>query len=431
MNYHLKNGRIVDPASKIDKTADILIVDGVIEKIGQKLSIGADGETIDLKGIVVAPGFIDMHVHFREPGQEHKETIATGSRAAAEGGFTAVCCMPNTNPAIDDPSIISEINKKAASSGVPVDVYVIAAVTKGRQGKELAPMMELADAGALAFTDDGAPVENAEVMRRALEYASMIGKPIIQHAEDVSLTRGGAMNEGSVSTALGMPSMPPVAEEIIVERDLTLSTYAGAAYHVAHISTRGAIEAVRRAKKGGASVTCEVTPHHFALSDEEVRSFDTNTKMNPPLRTKDDIEAAIEGLRDGTIDVIASDHAPHSYDEKQVEFAYAPFGIVGLETAVGLAFTELLYHKVLTLAQIIQKFSINPRKILHLPQLRIKEGETANLTFLDPKFEWKVDVEKFHSKSKNSPFHGRKMKGKAIGIFNKGILHLGSREDAG
>jgi dihydroorotase len=426
MNYLLKNGRIIDPALKLDKVADLLIVEGVIEQIGGKVKAEGGTEIIDLKGAVIAPGFIDMHVHLREPGFEHKETIASGCRAAAAGGFTAVCCMPNTNPAIDEAGMVSEILFKAARTGVPVDVFPVAAVTKGREGKELSQMMELAEAGAVAFTDDGAPVGSAEMMRRAFEYSSMIDKPIIQHAEELTLTRGGVMNEGAVSTALGMQGMPPVAEDMIVLRDMAIAEYVKAQYHVAHISTRGAVEAVRRGKKKGINVTCEVTPHHFTLDHDAVRSFDTNTKMNPPLRTKDDIEAVKEGLRDGTIDVIATDHAPHSYDEKQVEYRFAPFGIVGLETALGLACTELVHKKVISVNELIEKLSVNPRKILHLPRVEIREGAKANLTFFDPKMEWTVDITSFKSKSKNSPFHGWKLRGRALGIFNNGELFLSS-----
>jgi dihydroorotase len=312
---------------------------------------------------------------------------------------------------------------KAVNDGL-VDVFCVGAVTKGREGNELAPMMELAEAGVVGFTDDGAPVMDADKMRRALEYASMLKKPILQHAEDISMTKGGVMNEGFVATSLGLPPMPSVAEEIMVARDIKLVEYVKAQYHVAHISTAGTVELIRNAKQKKLPVTCEVTPHHFSLTDDAVRSFDTNTKMNPPLRTQDDVEALKEGLKDGTIDVIATDHAPHSFDEKQVEFAYAPFGIVGLETALGLCCTELVEKKILTLIQLIEKLSVNPRKILHLPDIKIAEGEEANLTFLDPAREWTVNVNEFKSKSKNSPFDGWKLKGKAIGIINNGVLLL-------
>jgi|ERR1041385_3374977 dihydroorotase len=425
MNILLKNGRLIEPTSGKDEILDLLIMNGVIEKMGAKINAPSGTETIDMSDKIIAPGFLDMHVHLREPGYEHKETIETGALAAASGGFTSMCCMPNTKPAIDEAPIIHYINERSrnVNNGI-VDVYSVAAVTKGRAGKELSPMMELVEAGAIAFTDDGAPIENAEIMRRALEYASMLGKPIIQHAEDISMTKGGVMNEGRVSTALGMQPMSPVAEEIMIARDLHLADYTNGQYHVAHISTAGSVELVRRAKQRGGHVTCEVTPHHFTLTDEAVRSFDTNTKMNPPLRSRDDVEAMKEGLRDGTIDVIATDHAPHSYDEKQVEFMYAPFGIVGLETAIGLAIKELVESKILSLNVLIEKFSINPRKILHLPSIKIVEGEQANITLIDPLIKWIVDVQRFKSKSKNSPFDQWKLQGKAVGIINNNSIHL-------
>jgi dihydroorotase len=285
-------------------------------------------------------------------------------------------------------------------------------------------MGELHDAGAVAFSDDGSPVASAEVMRRALEYVRMFDAPIIQHAEELSLTRGGAMNEGIVSTSIGMPGIPPIAEELIVARDIALVEYIGGRYHVAHVSTAGSLELIRRAKAKGLQVTCEAAPHHFTLTDEAVRGFDTNTKMNPPLRTREDVEALKLGLCDGTIDAIASDHAPHSVDEKQVEFINAPFGIIGLETAVALAITELVAANILTWSQLVEKVSVNPRRILQLPVPKIQPQEKANLTLVDPEQEWVVDVSKFKSKSKNSPFHGKRLTGRAVGIVNNGILHL-------
>ncbi len=427
MKLHLKGGRLVDPVSGKDESLDFLIVDGQFEKVGKNLSADGSYNSVDMRGKVIAPGFIDMHVHLREPGFEHKETIETGCTAAAAGGFTAVCCMPNTNPAIDDESVASYVHEKGRTvcEGI-VDVYPIAAVTKGREGVELAPMAELVEAGAVGFTDDGSPVASAEIMRRALEYSSMYGIPIIQHAEESTMTQGGCMNEGLTSTRLGMAGIPPVAEELMIARDIILLRYVKKArYHVAHISTRGALDHVRKAKKEGLKITCEVTPHHFTLTEEAVSGFDTNTKMNPPLRTADDRAALMEGLRDGTIDVIATDHAPHTIDEKEVEYTQAPFGIVGLETAVGLSITEVVEKKVLTLFQLIEKLSTNPRRILSLPIIRIAEGEPANLTLLDPSAEWTVNIGSFHSKSKNSPFNGWRLKGRAIGILNNGKALLG------
>jgi len=422
MKLHLKFGRLIDPVQGKDTAIDMLIVDGRIDKIGASLSSDKSFEVIDLKNKVIAPGFIDMHVHLREPGYEHKETIETGCASAAAGGFTAVCCMPNTNPAIDEESVARYVQEEGRRvTGGLVDVYPIAAASKGRKGEELSPMAELAKAGAVAFSDDGAPIANAELMRRIFEYSSMYGLPIIQHAEEPTMTKTGLMNEGFVSTRLGMPGIPPIAEELMIARDIVLLRYIPKAkYHVAHISTAGSIECVSQAKAQKLNITCEVAPHHFSLTDEAVASFDTNLKMSPPLRTKSDVQAMKEALQDGTIDVIATDHAPHTIDEKEVEFAQAPFGIVGLETAVGLSITELVSQKYLTLVQLIEKFSVNPRRILSLPVIKIQEGEIANLTLIDPELKWAVDVQSFRSKSKNSPFDGRKLKGKAIGILNNG-----------
>ena len=383
-----------------------------------------DCEVIDLRGKIVAPGFVDMHVHLREPGFEHKETIETGTLSAAHGGFTAVCCMPNTNPAIDDESIVRFVHSqgKLVNKGI-VDVYPIGAVTKGRAGKELSSIAELVQAGAVGLSDDGAPVFDAEIMRRVLEYAGMFDVPVIQHCEEPSLVRGGVMNEGFVATELGLPGIPSVAEEIMIARDILLTEYTNSRYHVAHMSTAGSVKLVREAKQKGIAITCEVTPHHFTLTDDAVRSFDTNTKMNPPLRTRDDVEAMKQGIREGIVDVIASDHAPHSLDEKEVDYLQAPFGIVGLETAIGLAITELVSSNLITFSQLIEKFSTNPRKIIKRP-IDIREGNSANFTFIDPEIRWKVEVSRFKSKSKNSPFNGKALKGRAIGIFNRGELLL-------
>jgi dihydroorotase len=420
MNIHLKSGRLIDPHSGKDETTDMLIRDGIIERIGKNIPEQKNYTVIDLKKKVMAPGFIDIHVHLREPGYEHKETIETGCASAAAGGFTAVCCMPNTNPAIDDESVARYVRDtgKRVTGGL-VDVFPIAAATKGRKGEELSPIAELAQAGAVAFSDDGAPIAGAEMMRRILEYSSMFGLAVIQHAEEPTLTKGGAMNEGFQSTRLGMPAIPPIAEELMVARDIILLRYIPKAkYHVAHISTGPTIELVRKAKAEKLNITSEAAPHHFAMTDEAVESFDTNTKMNPPLRTRDDVEAVKQGLKDGTIDAIATDHAPHTIDEKEVEYTEAPFGIVGLETSFGLSYTELVEKKYLSLYQLIEKYTINPRRIVGLPQIVFEEGAPANLTLLDPEKEWTVDIQAFRSKSKNSPFHGRHLIGKALGIIN-------------
>ena len=423
MSLLLKNGRLLDPATGRDESLDLFITDGRIDRMGRSLP-AQNAQVVDLTGKVIAPGFLDMHVHLREPGYEHKETIATGCAAAAAGGFTGVSCMPNTNPPLDDESVIRFIQAKArvAMNGL-VDVHPVAAVTMGRKGEHLAPLAELATAGAVGFSDDGDPVFDAEIMRRALEYSKMFKKPIIQHAQDPSLSKGGVANEGIVATSLGLPVIPRLAEEIMVARDIQLAEYTGGLYHVAHVSTAETVQTVRRAKARGIGVTCEVTPHHFVLTDESLRGYDTNFKMNPPLRTQDDIEAMKSGLRDGTIDVIATDHAPHSFDEKEVEFQAAPFGIIGLETALGLTFTELLGKNVLSLYQIVEKLSTNPRRVLHLPEIRIQEGETANLTIFDPVSEWVVDPGAFRSHSRNSPFGGYRLKGKPFGVLNNGQVY--------
>jgi dihydroorotase len=426
MKVHLKNGRLIDPVSGKDESLDFLIVDGKYETIGKSVTTDASTQVIDLKNKLVVPGFIDMHVHLREPGFEHKETIESGCASAAQGGFTAVCCMPNTNPAIDDESVVRYVHEKAKSvcNGI-VDVYPVAAATKGREGKELSPMAELARAGAVGFTDDGSPISSPEVMRRALEYSSMYGLVVIQHAEESAMTHGGCMNEGFTSTRLGLPGMPPIAEELMIARDIILVNYVpNARYHVAHISTNGSLDQIRRAKAKNLNVTCEVTPHHFTLTDESVEGYDTNTKMNPPLRTKEDVHAMKEGLRDGAIDAIVTDHAPHTIDEKEVEYTQAPFGIVGLETAVGLAITELVEQGFLSLYQLVERFSTAPRRICSLPPITIKEGEVANLTFIDPKTTWTVNTHSFKSKSKNSPFQGSLLKGRTVGIFNNCQLML-------
>ncbi len=418
MQLLLKNATLIDPVSGHDGPMDLHIMDGVIQQRGASLAVSR-AQVIDLHGRVVAPGFVDMHVHLREPGFEHKETIGSGVAAAAAGGFTAVCCMPNTNPPIDDQSVVRFIQAKArlALNGL-VDVYPVGAVTVGRKGEQLAPLAELAQAGAIAFSDDGDPVESAELVRRALEYGGMFNRPLIQHAQDRPLTRNGVMNEGFTATELGLPGMPGIAEEVMVARDIRILEFTGGRYHVAHASTAGTVDLIRTAKARGLQASCEVTPHHFTLTDDAVRSFDTNTKMNPPLRTRADVEALREGLRDGAVDAIATDHAPHSFDEKQVEYQSAPFGIVGLETAIGLAVTELVRKNILSLYQLVEKLSTNPRAILGLPAIRIAEGEHANLSVFDPAAQWVVDPARFKTMSKNSPFAGFRLTGRSVGVIN-------------
>ncbi|MEK6649430.1 MAG: dihydroorotase [Bacteroidota bacterium] len=428
MNILLKGGRLIDPSSGVDEHRDVHIIDGRIERVAPSLTAKSGTRVIDLKGAWVVPGLIDIHVHLREPGYEHKETIETGCASAREGGFTTVCCMPNTNPAIDDESVARYVRQKGREVlGGIVDVLPIAAATKGRKGEELAPIAELVEAGAVGLSDDGSPIASAEIMRRVLEYSSMYGIVVIQHAEEPSMTRGGCVHEGYTSTRAGLPGIPSVAEELCVARDLILLRYVPKArYHVAHISTAPSIELVRRGKRDGLNVTAEVTPHHFTLTDEVVATYDTNTKMNPPLRTREDVDATREGLRDGTIDVIATDHAPHTIDEKEVEYIAAPFGIVGLETAVGLTISELVRPGILTPFQAVEKLATNPRRIVGIPAVRIEAGEVANLTIIDPETTWTVQTSAFRSKSKNSPFQGRTLTGRSIGIINNGHAYLPS-----
>ena len=424
--FLLKHGTLIDPVSGHEGAMDIHVVDGTIAQLGPNLS-AQSAEVIDLKGKILAPGFIDMHVHLREPGFEHKETIATGVAAAAAGGFTAVCCMPNTNPAIDDESVVQYVQSKARIAlGGLVDVYPIGAVTVGRKGEQLAPLGELAQAGVVAFSDDGDPVFNPELVRRALEYGSMYGRPVIQHAQDPSLTKGGVMHEGFTSTELGLPGMPGIAEDVVVARDIRILEFTRGRYHVAHASTAATIDLVREARKKGLAVSCEATPHHFTLTHDAVRTYDTNTKMNPPLRTDEDREAVREGLRDGTIEVIATDHAPHSFDEKEVEYQSAPFGVVGLETALGLSVTELVRKNVLTLYQLIEKLSSNPRRILGIPPVRIAEGAQANLTIFDSSEGWIVDPKLFKSLSRNTPCGGFRLVGKPVAVLNHGQAYWAS-----
>jgi dihydroorotase len=417
MKLLLKNSSAINPAQNLnEKEFDILIEDGIIKQTGKNLKLNSDeGKTIDLSGKIIVPGFFDMHVHLREPGREDEETVESGCNAAANGGFTAVACMPNTEPAIDSAEVVEFIKKQASNH--LVDVYPVAAASLGRKGEVLSPMAELKDAGAVGFSDDGVSIKSSSLLKRALEYSLMFDLPIIEHCEDESLA-GGAMNESINSTLLGLPAIPNVAEDLIVMRDILLTGYTGGRVHIAHISSANAVNMVREAKKKGIKVTAEVTPHHFTLTDDAVKTYDTNTKMNPPLRTRKDVDAIIEGLKDGTIDCIATDHAPHSIEEKEMEFEYAPNGIVGLETSLGLAFTELLHKKILSLEELILKYAINPRKILNLQIPLIQIGSRANLTILDTEIVWTVDKTKFLSKSRNTPFHRKLLTGKAIGVIN-------------
>lgn len=416
MKLYLKDATIVNPAQKLNDTGSLYIEDGIIKSFKPLKDVPKDVTVIDCKGKYILPGLMDMHVHLREPGREDEETIATGSMAAAHGGFTAIACMPNTEPAVDSAEVVEYIKKKAEH--LPVDVYPIAAATSERKGELIAPIGELVEAGAVAFSDDGVAIKTAKILRRVMEYAGMYDKPVIEHCEDETLA-GGAMNESEVSTELGLPGIHGIAEELTVVRDIMMSELTGARVHIAHISTAKAVQLVREGKAKGIKVTAEVSPHHFTLTEDMVKTYDTNMKMNPPLRTAEDVEAMIRGLQDGTLDCIATDHAPHAPEEKEMEFEYAPNGILGLETAVGLVFTRLFHTGILDIESIAEKMSVNPRRILNLPLPEIAEGKEANLTIIDPGLEWEVDITKFKSKSKNSPFNGYKLKGKALGIINK------------
>ncbi|MBN2030385.1 dihydroorotase [bacterium] len=418
----LQGGRVLDPQVNLDKVTDVHIMNGKIKKIGKVDAKSFKGQIVDCQDKLIIPGLVDMHVHLREPGREDKETIETGCRAAMAGGFTAVCCMPNTQPPIDSRSHVEFIKER--SEGFLVDVHPIAAVTKGLQGEELTEMGDMTDGGAVGFSDDGWPVKQASLLRRALEYAKMFGHPIIDHCEELSLSEDGVMHEGFVSTGLGMKGIPSISEEITVARDLLVAEYTGGPLHIAHVSTKGSVRLIREAKKRGVSVTAETCPHYLVLTDEAVRSFNTNMKMKPPLRTDEDQQALIEALQDGTIDVIASDHAPHAIEEKETEYNTAAFGIIGLETTLGIVMTHLIAKGLITLEEMIQKMAVNPRKILRLAECSIQVNASANLTVLDPNIDWTIDKTTFYSKSRNTPFDGWPMKGGCLGVLNKGQLFL-------
>ena len=410
MDLVVKNGRLVDPARKVDAVADIVIRSGKIQSIGSDNV--SEIPVFDATGLIVAPGFFDIHVHLREPGTEEAETIATGGSAAVAGGFTAVAAMPNTKPPNDDPSITHYIISEARRSS-PARVFPIGAITKEQKGETLAEIGEMFEAGIVGISDDGKPVMDARLFRRALEYAGMFDMPVIQHCEDLHLAKDGVMHEGVYSTRLGLKGIPAAAEETMVSRDLILAEMTGSKYHVAHLSTRRSLERVREAKSRGLRVTAEVTPHHFTLTDSAVADYDTNAKMNPPLRSSDDLAAIVEGISDGTIDAIASDHAPHHVNVKMLEFDRAAFGITGLETAVGLALTKL----PLSITRLIELFSINPQKIMKVVPWGLFEGSDADLTILDLNRTWTFDVNQSRSRSRNSPFYGWPMKGKAVGTI--------------
>lgn len=423
MKLLIQNGHLIDPAAPENTGMNILVEDGVVKawlKAADGVPEGA--EVFDASGLLVAPGFIDLHVHLREPGQEHKETIASGCAAAVAGGWTSVCPMPNTSP-INDNAAITRYMIEQAERANTANVFPIGAITKSSDGSELAEMGEMKAAGAVAVSDDGRPVPNAGIMRRAMQYAKDFGLPVVDHCEDKSLSAGGVMHEGRVSLLLGLKGMPALAEDLDAVRDIILAKEIDAHIHIAHVSTKGAIEAVRRAKNEHIKVTCEVTPHHFTLTDSAVEGYDTNTKMAPPLRSEEHLEAIIEGIKDGTIDAIATDHAPHHADEKALEYDRAPFGITGLETAIGLAFNELVNKGVIGLERLVEMCSANPAKIFNLNgRGTLQPGSIADITIIDPQLSWTYRGADSRSKSRNSPFEGRDFTGRAVATFVGGKL---------
>ena len=421
----IQGGHIIDPSQGLDETLDLLITEGKISWLGKReiTSPEPDCDVLNACGLIVCPGFIDLHCHLRQPGFEEKETIATGSQAAAQGGFTTICCMPNTNPPLDSQAMIHYVKSITAKEGV-VRVLPIGCVSKGRNGEELAEMDELASTGVIGYSDDGNPVFSSRLMRQALDYSRISGLPIIDHCEDTTLTEGGLINEGVTSTKLGLPGIPAAAEEIIVARDLALAQLTGGRLHIAHVSTKGSVDLIRQAKERGIQVTAEVTPHHLTLTEERVIGYDTNAKVNPPLRTEQDIQALTWGLKEGVIDIIATDHAPHTEADKLGEFALVPFGISGLETALG-SLMSLVYNGELDLITLIAKLTHEPAKIIgdkygRLGTLNI--GTPADVTIFHPNKEWVVDTRAFASKGKNTPLAGLRLKGKVMATISQGKL---------
>jgi len=418
MSIVIKNGRVIDPASQTDRVADVLIVDGRIAGVAPNLSSPA-AEAYDATGMIVAPGFIDMHVHLREPGFEHAETIESGSRAAAAGGFTSVCCMPNTKPVNDSAMVTSYIVERARRLGV-VNVFPIGAITKGSGGEELSAIGAMKAAGAVAISDDGLPVMNARVMRRAMEFARSYDLPVIQHCEDLNLSAGGDMHEGAQSVRWGLRGIPAASEDVMVARDLVLAQLTGARYHVAHISTRNAVAMVDYARRGGLAVTCEATPHHFALSDDRMAAYDSNYKMKPPLRSVCDRGAVVDGIAAGTVSAIATDHAPHPGSEKMQEFERCPFGIIGLETAIALALEELVAPGRITLNRMVELFTTGPDAVVRLGRGTLSPGAPGDVTVFSTEVSWTYDVNESHSRSRNSPFHGRTFRGGPVATVVNG-----------
>jgi dihydroorotase len=409
----IRGGRVVDPSQELDRALDLLLADGKIAELGERLSAPGDAEVIDAAGQVVCPGLIDLHVHLREPGGEHKETIASGARAAAAGGFTAVVAMPNTDPPIDNPAAVGYVAAAGLRAG-GARVYPSGAITVGQKGDQLAPVGEMVEAGAVTVTDDGRPVMNSGVMRLVLQYTQTFDLPVSVHAEDLGLSRGGSMNEGIVATRLGLIGIPNAAEDVMIARDLFLAELTAGRLHIQHVSTRRGVEMIREAKARGVRVTAEAAPHHFSLTDEAVGSYRTDAKMNPPLRSAEDRDAVRQGVRDGTLDVIATDHAPHHYDEKEQAFDDAPNGVVGLETAVGIALKELVHTGLIDLPTLIERMSCAPARAFSLPGGTLAVGGPADVTLLDPELEWVVDASRFLSLSRNTPFNGWSLRGRPV-----------------
>ena len=424
----IANGMVIDPSQGISEVREVMVRNGRIAALGAGLDRGI-AEVFDASGLLVMPGFIDMHAHLREPGDEESETIATGCESAARGGFTAVCAMPNTNPATDDAGRVRYILGRA--EGCAARVYPVGAITCGRAGKELVEMAEMIQAGAVGFSDDGCSVADARIMMNALRYAAMVGKPIIAHEEDPALDAGGQMNNGNIATELGLPGMPSIAEEIMVMRDIALAEYTGTRLHITHISTRGTVDIIRAAKARGAQVTCDVTPHHLALTEDAVATFDTRFKVNPPLRARADADALREGLKDGTIDAIATDHAPHYIERKECEFLFASFGATGLETAVGVIQKELVDTGMLAWSDVAEKMSAAPARILGIEGGTLREGAVADITIYDPGAAWTVDPATMASKSANTPFIGWTLPGRAVATVVGGMLHVRRLSPAG
>lgn len=411
----IQGGRVVDPARGVEETADLLIEEGKVARVGKNLKAD-QAEVVHAKGKVVAPGFIDLHVHLRTPGQEHKETILSGSKAAVRGGFTTVCAMANTDPVVDTPTLVEFVRSEGAKAGLTT-VLPYGAVTMGLKGESLTEMGELQAAGAVGFSDDGMPVASAGMMRRALEYSRMTRLPVIDHCEEKSLSGHGVVHEGLTSARLGLAGIPVEAETVMVARDLLLAEATGGRLHVAHVSTAGAVELIRAAKKRGISVTAEVTPHHLALSEEALSTYDSRFKMNPPLRSQRDLEALREGLADGTIDAVATDHAPHSLAEKEVGLVQAPFGVVGLETALAVLLTELVHRGALSMPKLIEALTVRPARVLGLSGGTLAPGSDADVTLFDPQADWVVEPGSFVSKSQNSPFLGWHLKGRVTDVW--------------